>query len=110
MTHAPEWSCTLPRYGALVIPITAIILDRIWYIGASPVTNGTHPAIPDNILYYLSMHQDFDVVIIDVVGIAELDVLDGIEVAVVDAKEPEEIHSAVVIYVVVGLAAGGGCL
>lgn len=73
------------------------------------VANGTHPAIPGNISYDLSTRQGLDAVTIVVVGIAELDVMDGIEVAVVEAREPE-ILPAVAIYVVVGLAAAGGGL
>ena len=74
------------------------------------VANGTHPDIPGNISYDLSTKQYFDRVTIVVVGIAELDMLDGIEVAVVEAKEPEDILPAAVIYVAVGLAAAGGGL
>ena len=54
------------------------------------VANGTHPAIPGNISYDLWTEQDFDKVEIVVIGIAELDVVDGIEVAVVEAKEPDK--------------------
>ena len=73
------------------------------------VANGTHPAILGNISYDLSTNQDFDKVTIVVIGIAELDMVDGIEVAVVEAREPE-ILPAAVIYVAVGLAAVGGGL
>ena len=62
------------------------------------VANGTHPAIPGNISYDLWAEQDFDKVTIVVVGIAELDMLDGIEVAVVEAKKPE-IFPTAAIYV-----------
>ena len=92
----------------------------VWHMGHSlysvpdlapwlTVVNGTHPAIPGNISYNLWIEQYFDMVTIAVVGIAELDVLDGIEVAVVEAKEPEILPMAA-IYVVVGLAAAGGGL
>ena len=72
------------------------------------VSNGTHPAIPGRISYDLSTDRSFDYVRIAVTGVATLDVPDGMEVAVVDAGEPEDILPAAVIYVAVGLAAGGG--
>ena len=105
------------RTGAVGHPVTVWSIDPSDYSfnpgldlvhWSLTVTNGTHPAIPGNISYDLSTHQDFDEVTIVVVGIAELDVLDGIEVAVVEVGEPEEIYPAVAIYVVVGLAAAGG--
>lgn len=73
------------------------------------VANGTHPAISGNISYEIRTHQHLDSVVIAVIGIAKLDVLDGVEVAVVDAREPK-ISFMVAIYVATGLAATGAGL
>ena len=94
---------------------TGLIIDKEsppgtveWHLAA---TNSTHPAISGKISYDLWTKQSRDRATVAVIGGAELDVRDGVEVAVVEAAVAEagkpEILPVAAIYVAAGLAATG---
>lgn len=91
-----------------------IQVEREW---DASVTGLTHPDIPGDISYDLRAVQSSDQANLHVIGFGALDVLEGVEIAGVTARAPDDFATTstgdfpvIIIYGMAGLAAVGGGL